>query len=531
MLRRGFLAGTAAGLAAAGSGMLARPAIAQPAKKLVFVPQANLTSLDPVWTTATVSRNYAFLVYETLYGMDAKLNAKPQMVSGHTVSDDGKRWTMTLRPGLVFHDGQPVLARDCVVSLQRWMKRDAIGQILAARLEALEAPDDKTLVFRLSKPFAALPYALSKTQPSPAVIMPARLAETDPFKQVTEAIGSGPYRFEAKEFNSGSLAVFTKHTGYVPRDEPPNFTAGGKHAYIERIEWRIVPEASTAANALMAGEVDWVEQPIPDLLPMLKRNADVVVDRLDPYGLYPVGRFNTLQGPTAKQGVRQAILAAVNPVEVMQAVVGDDPSAYHAPIGCYLFGTPSASTAGMDRLGGKKPVAEIKAMLQQAGYDGEKLVLLHPTDQPFYDAMSQVLTATMKRIGINVDDQSMDWGTVVQRRNSREPLDKGGWSMFPASFPAADYLDPLGAPALRGNGAKAWYGWPTMPKVEELHSAWLDATDETTRKKLAADIQLEVLTYAPYVPLGQYSLATAWRKSVTGQLKGPVPLFWNLQKA
>ncbi|MBN8900182.1 MAG: ABC transporter substrate-binding protein, partial [Rhodospirillales bacterium] len=216
-----------------------------------------------VWTTATVSRNYAFLVYETLYGMDAKLNAKPQMVSGHTVSDDGKRWTMALRPGLTFHDGEKVLARDCVASLQRWMKRDAIGQLLGARLDALEAPDDRTLVFRLNKPFAALPYALGKTQPSAAVIMPARLAAADPFKPVTEAIGNGPYKFEAKEFNSGNLAVFTKHTGYVPRDEPPDFTAGGKRAYIERIEWRIVPEAATAANALAAGEVDWVEQPIP----------------------------------------------------------------------------------------------------------------------------------------------------------------------------------------------------------------------------------------------------------------------------
>jgi peptide/nickel transport system substrate-binding protein len=529
MLRRGFMAGSAA--AVAGAGLLARPAIAQPVKPLVFVPQANLASLDPVWTTATVTRNYAFLVFETLYGMDAALNPRPQMAEGHIVDDDGKRWTIKLRPGLAFHDGQPVLARDCVVSLQRWMKRDAVGQILAQRLDALEAADDRTLVFRLKKPFAALPYALGKTQPSPAVIMPARLAETDAFQQVTEAVGSGPFRFEAKEFNSGSLAVFSKNAAYVPRDDAPDFTAGARRALVDRIEWRIVPDASTAANALIVGEVDWLEMPLPDLLPMLRKSSNVVVDRLDPYGLYPVARFNSLHGPTAKLGVRQAILAAIDPVEVMQAVMGEDASAYNAPVGCFLPGTPSASTAGMDRLGGKKSIPEIKAMLQAAGYDGEKLILLHPTDQTFYDAMSQVVASTLKKIGVAVDDQAMDWGTVVQRRASKEPLGKGGWSIFCASFPAVDYLDPLAAPAIRGGGAKAWYGWPDDPKVEALHAAWLDATDQAAKKELASDIQLEVLTQAPYVPLGQYFQSAAWRKTITGHLKGPVPLFWNVARA
>ncbi len=529
MHRRGFLAGSAATMA--GGTLLARPAIAQPVRPLIFVPQANLTSLDPIWTTATVTRNYAFLVFETLYGMDAALNPKPQMAAGHTVEDDGRRWTVTLRPGLKFHDGEPVLARDCVPSLQRWMKRDAVGQLLAERLDALEAKDDRTLVFRLKKPFAALPYALAKTQPSPAVIMPARLAETDAFKPVTEAVGSGPFRFEAREFNSGSLAVFSRNAAYVPREEPPDFTAGGRHALVERIEWRIVPDSSTAANALLAGEVDWLEMPLPDLLPLLRKSPEVVAGRLDPYGLYPVARFNTLHGPTANTGVRQAILAAVDPVEVMQAVMGDDATAYHAPIGSFLPGTPSASDAGMDRLGGRKPVNEIKAMLAAAGYNGEKLILLHPTDQTFYDAMSQVLAATLKKIGVNVDDQAMDWGTVVQRRASKEPLDKGGWSIFCTSFPAVDYLDPLAAPANRGNGGKAWYGWPDDPKAEALHDAWLDAADPAERAKLSAAIQLEVFTQALYVPLGQYFQSAAWRTNVTGQLKGPVPIFWNVRKS
>ncbi len=529
MKRRDVLAGIGAGLGAAA---LARPALAQSkdARTLIFVPQANLTSLDPVWTTATVTRNFAFLVYDTLYGLDAQLNPKPQMVEGHVIDNDNKRWTMKLRDGLVFHDGTKVTARDCAASLARWMKRDGLGQTVAERLDALETPDDATLVFRLKKPFAALAFALAKTQPSPPVIMPARLAGTDAFKQITEVVGSGPFRFVANEQVSGILSVFAKFEGYKPRPETPSFTAGAKNVLVDRVEWRVIPDSATATNALAQGEVDWLEIPLPDLIPQLRRAKGVVVDRLDPYGLYPVLRPNCLIAPTNNRALRQAILAAVNPVEVMQAFMGEDSSTYNAPIGCFLPGTASANTAAMDRVGGTRPVAEIQKMLKDGGYNGEKLLLMHPTDQPFYDAMSQVVASQLKKVGINVDDSAMDWGTVVQRRAKKDPLDKGGWSLFCTSFPAVDYLDPLSAPALRGNGGAAWYGWPDVPKIEALHDAWLDATDPAEQKKLASQIQEVAFTEAMFVPLGQYFQSAAWRSNITGHLKGPVPVFWNIAK-
>jgi peptide/nickel transport system substrate-binding protein len=531
MKRRSFIVGTASGLGAAALGLPA-PAIAQSAnaRTLVFVPQANLTSLDPIWTTATVTRNYAFLVFETLYGLDAQLLPHPQMVEGHTVSDDGRRWTMKLRDGLSFHDGTPVLAKDCVASLARWMKRDSIGGTLGGRLDAMETEGDRTLVFRLKKPFPALPFALGKVSPSPPVIMPERLAMTDPFKQITEVVGSGPFRFVKDEYNSGSLAVFARFEGYKPRDEAPSFTAGGRHAYFDRIEWRVIPDQATSSNALRTGEVDWVEIPLPDLIPQLKADRNVVVDRLDPYGLYPVMRPNAAVAPTSSRDIRRALLAAINPVEVVQSFMGDDASTYNAPIGCFLPGTESANTAAMDRVGGKPP-EQIKAMLKAAGYNNEKLVLMHPTDQPFYDAMSQVVSAQLKAAGFNIDDTAMDWGTVVQRRASREPLDKGGWSLFCTSFPAIDYLDPLSVPGLRGNGKAAWYGWPENPKIEALRESWLDAADVAERKRLAASIQEEAFSDGMIIPLGQYFQSAAWRKTLSGHLKGPVPLFWNVKKA
>jgi peptide/nickel transport system substrate-binding protein len=530
MKRRIFVASAAAGAAAIG---LARPALAAPAgiRTLVFVPPVNLTSLDPVWTTATATRDYSLMVFDTLYGLDAQLRPSPQMAAGHVIDDDGKRWTITLRDGLAWHDGAKVVAKDCVASLRRWMKRDTLGQTVADRTASLEATDDRTLVFRLHKPFAALAFALAKTQPSPPVIMPARIAATDPFTQIAEVVGSGPFRFVKEEYVSGSLAVFARNAAYVSRSEPPSFTAGARRVMVDRVEWRVIPDSATAAAALQRGEVDWLGLPLPDLLAQLRKSPGVVVGRLDPFGLYPVLRPNQAIAPTNNLGVRQAMLAAIDPVEVMQSFLGGDSSAYHAPIGCFLPGTPSANAAGMDRLGGRKSPDQIKAMLKAAGYAGERIVLMHPTDQPVYDAMSQVVAAQLKRAGFNIDDVAMDWGTVTQRRTSKAPLDHGGWSLFCTSFPAVDYLDPLSAPALRGNGAKAWIGWPDDPKIEALHDQWLDATAPAEQARLATAIQQEAFDRALFVPLGQYFQSAAWRSNVTGFLKGPAPVFWNVSKS
>ena len=528
MQRRTFLAAAATTLATP----LAAPAIAQPNRTLVFVPQANLTSLDPIWTTATVTRNYGFMVFDTLFGLDEKLDPSPQMAEGFTVEDDGKRWTIKLRDGLLFHDGTKVLARDCVASLKRWMQRDGVGQTIAARMDALEAPDDRTLVFRLRKPFPSLPFALAKTQPSPPFIMPERIASAvDASKQITEVVGSGPFRFEAKELVSGALAVFSKFAEYKPRDGKPSFTAGAKNVLVDRVEWKVIPDPSTANNAIRSGQVDWIEIPLPDLIGQLKSDRNVVVDRLDPFGLYPVMRPNMAVAPTDNRLLRRAILAAINPVDVMQSFMGDDASSYTAPIGLFLKGTPYENDAGMDVVGGRKSDAEVKAMMKDAGYTGERIVLMHPTDQPFYDAMSQVTAARLKQVGFNLDDQAMDWGTVVQRRAKRDPLDKGGWSLFCTSFPGADYVDPLSAPGIRTNGAKGWYGAPEIPRIEALREAWIDSADMAEKKRLAREIQQAVFDEALLVPLGNYRQSAAWRKSLTGHLKGPVPVFWNVAKA
>ncbi len=526
MHRRHFLAGTAA---VAATPSLAQPAVSRASKTLVFVPTTNPPSYDPVWNTAQATRTLAMMIYETLYTRDTALNPHPHMVEGHVVEDDGKRWTMKLRPGLTFHDGTPVLARDCVASIKRWMVRDPIGSYIKSRLDALDAVDDKTLVWRLSKPFPFLPNALAKTQPS-SVIMPERLA-LDPYKQAAEAIGSGPFRWVADEFVTGSRAVFAKYDRYVPRDEKPEYGWGGYHVKVDRVEWRIMPDPASVAGALVTGEVDWVEMPLPDLLPMLRKAPGVKVGRLDTHGIFPVLRPNFIVGPTANVVVRRAMLLALDQTDAMTAVMGDDREGWRAPVGFFVPGTESASDVGMEILRNPPSADAIKKMLKEGGYNGERIVLMHPTDPPAYDAMCQVAEGAFQRVGLNIDIQTTDWGTVTQRRGSKETLEKGGWSLFPSGYPSVDFGNPVLATGLRTNGKDAWIGWPDNPRIEALREAWIDSTDKAEQKRLSEDIQRECFAYVPYIPFGQYIPASAWRANVSGQLRGPAPVFWNVEKA
>ncbi len=508
---------------------LARPAIAQPTRKIIFVTQANLTSLDPVWTTATVTRNFALMCYETLYGRDRAMNPQPQMIEPPIIDNDGLRWTMKLRANQFFHDGTPVLASDCLASLQRWLKRDAAQDIFAARVNAIEAPDDRTLVWRLKKPFPLLPHFLSKVQPSP-VMMPARLAATEASKQVTDVVGSGPFRFLPGEWVTGASAAFAKFDKYTPRNEPASYTAGAKRVLLDRVEWRVIPDSATAANALATGEVDWLELPQPDLIPMLKKVSGVQTGLLDIYGTLGILRPNHIQGPTANPALRRAMLAAIDQHEEMEAAMGSDPATWKAPVGFILPGGPSASEAGMATVRQRKTIDEIKKMVEQSGYKGERIVMMHPTDQLIYHAFATVAVDAFRKVGLNIDDQLMDWGTIVQRRNSKEPLDKGGWSIFPAGAPGPEFVDPLLSNPMRSNGARAWIGWPDDPRIEAAHQAWIDAPTDAERRKLEADYQLAAFDSVPLIPLGQYLPHAAWRKNVSGMLQGSAPVFWNVAK-
>jgi peptide/nickel transport system substrate-binding protein len=516
-------------LTAAAAATLARPAISAGAKSLIFVPQINLTSLDPVWTTATATRNFALMVYESLYGRDQQFVPRPLMLEGHVVEEDGKRWTMKLRDGLLWHDGTKVLARDCVASLQRWMKRDATAPIILDRVDAFEATDDRTIVWRLRRPFPLLAHFLSKVQPQP-VMMPERLAMTDPFKQMTEIVGSGPLRFLPDEYVSGSHAGFARFDSYLPRQEPPSYNAGGHGVNFDHVTWRVIPDPATAAAALMSGEVDWLELPQPDLIPLLQKANGVTTGLLDIYGTVSLLRPNHLTTPTNNAALRRAMLAAIDQREVMLAAMGEVPDTWKAPMGFIVPGMPSATEAGMENVRQRRSVDGLKRMVEQSGYAGERLAFMHPSDQLIYHAVSAVAVDRFRQIGINIDEQTIDWGTVIQRRTSKETVDKGGWSMFPAGAPAPEFVDPMLSNPMRSNGAKAWFGWPDDPKLEAAYNAWLDAETDTERRKLEADYQLAAFQSVPIIPCGTYMPHAAWRSNLTGFVKGSAPVFWGIDR-
>ena len=332
MRRRWLLTAAATGMAA-----LAAPGIGRSAEPQVlrFVPQTDLAVLDPIWNTAYVTRNHGYMVYDTLYGLDAGFQARPQMVAGHTIENGGRLWTLTLRDGLKFHDGTPVLARDAVASIIRWGKRDVFGQTVLAVSDAIEAPSDKVLRFRLKTPFPLLPQALGKAQTNMPCIMPERLAVTDPAVQVSEVIGSGPFRFLPAERVQSARFVYEKFAAYVPRQDPPSFTAGAKVVHVPRVEWTVIPDPATAAAALQAGEVDWWEQPIIDLQPMLRRNSRIAVEILDHTGVIGDFRPNHLHPPFNNAGVRRALLGAISQADCMTAVVGNDRALWDDRVGVF----------------------------------------------------------------------------------------------------------------------------------------------------------------------------------------------------
>jgi peptide/nickel transport system substrate-binding protein len=519
--------------AAVAAGSLAAPGLAQPARSRVvrFVPQANLTSLDPIWTTAAVTENHGWAIFDTLFGMNDALQPRPQMAEGHEVSDDGLTWLIRLREGLRWHDGEPVRAQDCAASLARWSRRDTFGQSLGAVVDAWEAADDRTIRIRLTSRFPMLIEALAKPAAVVPFMMPERLARTDPFQQVTDMVGSGPYRFLADEYISGSRAVYAKFDGYLPRQEPPSRTAGGKVAHIERFEWNIIPDSATTAAALQAGEIDWWEQVNADLVPLLRRARGIELEITNTLGYIGVARFNALHPPFDKPQLRHILLSAINQEDYLRGVTGNDPDTFRTCHSMWPCGTPYESRTGAEPLTGPRDLDRVRRMIKEAGYADEKIVIINPTDFPTIGPFGQITADLLRRLGMNVELAEMDWGSVVQRRASKEPPERGGWSMFHTWWPSVSIINPAVNATLRGQGERGWFGWYKNDRVERLAADWLQAATEAEQQRLADEIQRESFAEAPILPLGQFFIRTGYRSGLTGMVKGTSPYHWNLRWA
>lgn len=526
--RRSALLGAAAGSVALAAPRLA-DAQATQARTLRFIPHTNLFTLDPIWTTAYVARNHGYLVYDTLYGYSSSGRVRPQMVEGHTVSDDGLTYRFRLRDGLRFHDGEPVRPADVFASLRRWSRRDAFGQHWITAVAEMTAQSDRDFTLRLNRRYPQLIEALGKLSNMVPFIMPERIAQTDPFTQITDPVGSGPFRFRRDEFMAGSRMVYERFPGYVSRSEPPDWNGGGKPVFFDRIEWNIQPDASTAASALQTGEVDWWEWATVDLLPVLERNRNVQVAAL-PLDALAFIRFNTLTPPFNNPLARQAIMWAVEQEDVLRSLVGNE-RFFRRCGSVFTCGSPLSTEAGAEALAGPRDLDRARAMLRQAGYNGERVVLLSSSDIPSVHNSALVVNDVLRRLGMNVDFAVTDWGTLVARRNSREPVERGGWNLVTSWNVASELNTPAVSNFLRGNGTAGVWGWLDDQPLEAMREEWFVAETEAAQKAIAERMQRRAMEVVPFLPLGQFNLPTGYRRNLQDLAVAPVPFFWGVRRA
>ena len=518
-------------MAAAATALPSGFAIAQPMRDrtLRFVPQANLSLLDPIFTTAQPTVNHGYAVYDLLFGINGKLEPRPQMAEGFSLSDDGRVYTIKLRDGLKFHNGEPVRAQDCGPSLARWAARETIGQTVWQYVDSYTATDDRTLTIKLKRPIGIFIDAIARGGASVAFMMPEHIARTDPFQQIKETIGSGPYRFLKDEFIPGAAVAYERNKDYVPRQEPAEWSSGGKVAHFDRVEWKIIPDTATAAAALQSGEIDWYEHCQADLLPVLRKNPDIAFGRANPTGFNGVMRFNHMHAPFNNVKVRQAVLMAVIQDDYMSAVTGGDKSLYATCKSMFPCGSRYDRNLGAAVMPGD--IEKAKKALEASGYNGEKTVLLNPTDLVTVGPLGDVTYDIMKRMGMNVEMVATDWGTVAQRRSNRDTVEKGGWSVHHTWGPSTIRQTPVEHSQIRGQGAKGWFGWYEDAEVEKLTREFVEAPSQAERDAIADTIQKRAFQTVPSVPLGTFQIPTAYRRSLTGLIEATGPYMWNIRRA
>ncbi len=516
----------AAGLALSATTSLS---FAQKGKTISAVMHSDLRVIDPIITTAYITRNHGYMVYDTLLAMDSSFKVQPQMASWK-ISDDKLTYTFTLRDGLKWHDGKPVTAEDCVASLKRWGQRDGMGQKLMDFVGSLDATDDKTITLKLKEPYGLVLESIGKPSSVVPFMMPKRIAETPADKAIAEQIGSGPFKFIPSEFQPGVKVAYEKNKDYVPRSEPPSWTSGGKVVKVDRVEWITMPDAQTQVNSLLSGDIDFLENPSFDLLPALTGDKNIKVEVLNKLGFQTLGRMNFLHPPFDNVKVRRAAFLAMSQKPVLDALIGN-PQYYKMCGAVFGCGTPLATEAGGETLVKGDGMAEAKKELAASGYDGTPVVVMAPGDVVTLKAQPIVAAQLLRDAGFKVEVQATDWQTVVTRRASQKPPKEGGWNMFFTNWVAADILNPVGNASISGRGkAGGWFGWFDDPKMEELRDKFARSTSPDEQKKLAADIQKIAYDQVAYIPLGQYTIPNAWRNQITGVLDGPVPVFWNVEK-
>jgi peptide/nickel transport system substrate-binding protein len=515
------------GFAAALLALVASTAAAQTTLKVVL--HSDLKVFDPLVSTQQIVRTHGLMVYDQLLAVDAKGAVRPQMAERWETSADGLTWTFRLRDGLEWHDGAPVTAEDCVASVKRFVRRDPTGLRLAPFVKSLDVVDAKTFRLVLREPYGMVLETLSKPSLAPLLIMPKRVAETDPAEPIKpeQAIGSGPFIFKRDEWKPGERVVYVKNPKYRPRAEPPSGLAGGKVAMVDRIEWVNITDPQTAMNALVRGEVDLVEMVPTDLLPLVEKESRLAL-RPMMTGQY-FARMNHAQPPFDNPKIRQAAMVALSQEQILKGQIGD-PKYWKVCRSMYPCGGPLATDSGMKDLvrGDSKRAA---AMLKEAGYDGSPVVIPYPTDLHLIGSLGPLAKQQLERAGFKVQLAPMDWQSMGPRLRKKDKPTEGGWSMFMSMYDLRESADPITRTVLNADCAKSFLGWPCDPKFESLRDAWVRSSDPEARRDIAREIQERNVESVIFVPLGEARVVGAHDRRVQYTFDAPILLFWGLKKS
>lgn len=487
----------------------------------------DIQQMDPLLSTNYPMRDMAYLMWDTLFALDANYEVQPQMVDTYSISEDSKTYEFTLRDGLKFHDGAPVTSTDVIASIQRWMGKDSLGGEIAKRLDRLEEVDSATFRLILKEPFAPVLAGLGRMTAYPLFIMPERLAKEPIGDRLPELIGSGPFKFV--EWQPGVKFVVEKFEDYVPRDEPPSNLAGGKVAMVDRIERITMPDDMSAVNALLAGEIDLVTELPYDTIPLLESDPNVTVSPKPLLGKSLQIVLNHTQPPLDDIKIRQAVQLALSQQDFMTTYLGDRTDLYTLCPAIFMCGAPYETDVNSDRY--MNPSAEkARALLAEAGYDGAPITFLHPTDQQFQRDMGTVLVQALRDAGFTVDDRQIDLATMFSRRNNNGPVSEGGWNMFLTAFGGDAMMDPLTNPYVTGACDKAFVGWPCDDDLQGLWQDFLLADGADAKKTAATAIQGRANEIVTFIPMGQYSGVAAWNSALEGIISSPLHLYWNIEK-
>lgn len=497
---------------------------------LRVVMNNELQSLDPIVTASFVTRTFGFMIWDTLLAVDSKGEIRPQMLESWQVSDDGLRYTFKLRPGLEWHDGTPVLAEDCVISLRRWGAKDGLGRQLMAAAADLAATGPDTFVLTLARPFSQVLEALSKPGSFVPFMMPARLAQVPATQPLTEFIGSGPFLFRPEEWRPGNRLVVRRNPRYRPRDEPADGLAGGKVVQVDRVDIISIGDAATRVAALQGGEADILERVPPDFIRPLQRNRNIVVKPNTGSGLIMgLLQVNHAQPPFDNPRIRHAMVQAIDQSEVMAGLGLPEDMSLRQCLTIYLCGTRYATEAGAEHM--RAPSLDrARQMLREAGYRNEPVVVLNPVDSPLINAITLVAADRLRQAGFNVDIRSTDWGSVVQLWTNRKPVSEGGWSLTGIIVTGFELENPLSNWTLTYNCVN-FPGWYCDEPLRDLARQFAEERNQDRRKTLAAQMQVRAHEAVTTVLLGQFAGAYAHRADLQGVLDPGFPVLWNIRRA